>query len=174
MNLLTHFLSGVILAYFVFPRTWLTLLLVFIFSILPDMDGFWTKALYKHHRRSLFHAPLFWILISGIAFLINYFFNIMPYWPIYLFLSMTLIHLITDTITGRTAGVLYFYPFSKKEYTLCKRHPFEGNFEPLHPDEKRLHHYWRYYLQNKVLLAFEILATIAGLVALVFFVKGLI
>ncbi len=173
MNLITHFLSGAILAYFAFPKSWLTLVLVFIFSILPDMDGFWTKALYKHHRRSVFHAPLFWIFIAGIAFLINYFFNLIPNWIIYLFLSMILLHLLTDTITGRTAGVRYLYPFSKKEFTIYKRHPFEGDFKPLHPSERRLKHYLRYYMQNQVLLAFEILVTIVGIIFLIFFIRAL-
>lgn len=128
-------------------------------SMAPDIDGLFGLPIKDHHK-TVFHAPIFWgllvLLISFISFFIK---NELIVIFITVFGSGVFIHLFSDWLTGRTAGIMIFYPFSKKQYSLSPLKPEKGNV-PIFPNKKNIKKYlefFRYYFENKFLTFTEIL-----------------
>ncbi|MFT4303621.1 MAG: metal-dependent hydrolase [Candidatus Woesearchaeota archaeon] len=124
-----------------------------VFGLLPDFDIIGKK--FKDHHKSLFHAPLFWIIICGLLFFINYYFAL-------LFTLQIFIHLFSDYITARTAGISIFYPLSKKDYSLFPLKSYKGDFHLT--DFKNYKEYLINYANNKILLIFEIGVFMIGII----------
>jgi hypothetical protein len=143
----------------IYPSS-IILLLIFLISILPDIDGLWSKKLKDHHK-GFFHSPIFWILITILLLFLTNKENAI------LFGCLILFHLICDLITGRTAGIPLFYPISSKEYSLIKTHPRWGDIDPNHPFSKKFRMYIGNYFKNTPLIAFEIILTLLGIASFI-------
>jgi|SRR3989344_2197089 len=116
-----------------------------IAAIIPDLDFF--LLFYKHkslklqrddsHRKYLTHTLLFWVIISGLIFLIasN---EVMKYASFFILMG-GLSHLAGDSIEY---GVMWLWPFLKKKYSMHKipKENFKAN-EPL------LRYYWKFFSQ---------------------------
>jgi len=101
---------------FFLDLTWLFILVVIIFALLPDFDGFieWLrhgtiggKEIREH--REITHFPITYILVDIIAWLV---------WGnawAFLFTTATSAHLIHDGV-GIGWGIKYLWPLSKKSY----------------------------------------------------------
>jgi len=136
------------------------LILIFLVSMLPDIDGLWSKKL-KNHHKGFFHSPIFWTII---AILTSY---VVPKEYSILFGSLILFHLLCDFITERTTGIPLFYPFSSKEYSLVKTHPRWGEIDPKHPFSKKFKLYIKNYFKNTPLILFEITMNLLGIISLI-------
>jgi len=176
---LSHILSGIfVLKIFssLFPSipfNTQTILITLFLQILPDLDVLWSKNLSSHHE-SYFHAPLFWIGIATIIVImheiliisnIKQLANIIPLWLAYIVLIQVISHLLFDYITARTAGIILFYPFNKKEYSLYKLNKKKGEFNSF--EIKSQFKFLKHYSKNKLLLGFEILMSILGILSLI-------
>jgi hypothetical protein len=129
--------------------------------MLPDLDGIWSKNLKGHHK-GFFHTPIFWIVISLIIYQLGY--------REYAILTFSLIwfHLLCDFITGRTTGIPLLYPFSSKEYSLIKRHPKWGRFNPTKIFSKGFKDYIKHYFENTKLIMFEVLMWLLGIASFIY------
>jgi hypothetical protein len=137
---------------------------IFIFfSILPDLDNFWKRMHLKDHHHSLFHAPLFWILISGVGMGLEYMFLQTIFSFSFLLLIAIQFHILTDYITARSAGIVWLYPFSQKTYGLFPLRPELGAFDFLRAIPELKKAYATFYFSNKKLLLFEITISMLGL-----------
>ena len=171
---ISHIASSIlilrILSFFnsLIPFSLLALLLSMVFSLITDIDFFWARKL-NAHKQSYFHAPLFWVLIFAILYVVNIFLQIIPTWILYVFIVQILAHLLFDFITGRTAGVPIFYPFNKKEYSLCLINKSYGNLRRFETVSKKARGFWKYYFKNKKLVVFEVVIILLGVIALFIF-----
>jgi len=171
MNIISHGMSSfyvvMVLSQIYGPiyEVSLPMLLVYFFvSFIPDIGGFWINELKNHHHHIL-HTPIIWILILIIGILFGY-----TKWAI-LIVSIIIFHLVTDFVTGRTAGVLIFYPFSKKEYSLEKTHPQNGNVNIKRIFRRNFWSYVKFYFSNKILISFEVTMIVIGLISLYIITK---
>jgi len=167
MDILSHGISG-FLIYFILIKlsvininpSPILLILIFLVSMLPDLDGLWSKKL-KNHHKGFFHSPIFWIIIAILtSYIIKIEYSL-------LFGSLILFHLLCDLITGRTTGIPLFYPFSSKEYSLIKTHPRWGEINPKHPFSKKFKLYLKHYFKNTPLIAFEIIMNLLGIISFI-------
>lgn len=128
-----------------------------LISLLPDADAFWHEKIGIHHE-TLFHAPIFWIAVSaliaiespGIAVIVS---------------AMTLSHILTDFITGRTVGIAFLYPLNDKEYSLYPLNGETAGLRPVRPEKEMLKQHLSSYVENKTLLLFEGALAVSGAVA---------
>jgi hypothetical protein len=169
MMFLSHILLGIFVLKMVssifptIPFNLQTILITLVLQLLPDLDVFWAKDLSSHHK-SYFHAPIFWIGISVIIFIISNITKIIPVWISYIVLIQTVSHLLFDYITARTAGIILYYPFGKKEYSLFKLNKKQGEFNSF--EISLQFKFLKHYFENKFLLFFEIIVCILGIVVL--------
>jgi len=164
MDVFSHGVSGFIILFLLirfteynYIITPLFLLAVFFISFIPDLSGLWTKQL-KHHPRDFLHAPLFWIIIL----IVGFFTRSEKYFV--LGISLILFHLFLDYITGRTTGIMIFYPFKKKEYSLKKTHPKWGSINQPNLFHKNYKKYISHFLEDKKLIIFQIIILLLGII----------
>ena len=127
------------------------LITVVAFSLIPDVDGIFSPTVAGHH--SITHTPIFWLVVAGLVWMKH---NIIS---MGIFLG-SILHLITDWITARTVGIQWLYPISLKNYHVVEIFPEKGQI-PIY--EMVIDPYWSFYLENKVLLGFEISLNILAL-----------
>ena len=172
MMFISHILSGIVmlklfsLVFPIIPFNSLAILFVICLQLLPDMDILWAKNLSSHHE-SYFHAPIFWISLSLVLMLFSSITNLVPMWFAYIVLIQTLSHLLFDYITARTAGIPIFYPFVKKEYSLFPLNKKHGDFNQF--SLKAQLDFLKLYSKNNVLLFFEIILCVFGIIALIIY-----
>lgn len=142
----------------------LALIIYFMISLIPDIGLLWSKKIKGHHKNIL-HAPLFWILILIVGFLIG----IQKY--TILISSLILFHLFCDFLTVKITGIPLFYPFSKKEYSLRKTSPKMGSVNPLKMFNKKYKKYVLYFLKDKTDLTIQSTFLIAGIISLILLIK---
>ncbi len=173
MMFISHILSGIFLLklssiiFPIIPFNILTILFVVFLQLLPDFDILWSKNLSSHHE-SYFHAPIFWLGLGIALYVVLYIVGIdnsISQWIAYLVIIQTLSHLLFDYITARTAGIILFYPFNKKEYSLCVLNKKHGEFSS--SSIKAQFKFLKHYVKNKLLLYFEIIMCLLGIVLLV-------
>lgn len=172
MIFLSHILSSIFILKVLhyaspseFPVNIYSIALSIFFAILPDVDFFMSDKLHSH-RKTLFHAPLSFIILFLAGFLANYLFDLFPFWILYLFIAQAAFHLISDIITARSCGIYVFYPFSEKEYSLFHLEKYYGDFHPMRIASKEYRRFWKHYLKNKILLGFELFVIVAGIISL--------
>lgn len=128
-------------------------------SLAPDIDGLFGLPIKDHHK-TIFHTPIFWCLFILLTGFISFFVkNQLIIISIVAFGSGVFIHLFSDWLTGRTAGIMIFYPFLKKQYSLFPLNPKKGEV-PIFPNKKNIKKYcefFKYYFKNKLLVFTEIL-----------------
>ena len=134
-------------------------------SIIPDIDGLWSKTVVDHH--SILHTPFFWIIVCGVGWFIGHVRVDDDIKRVFLIIFLgSLLHLCTDYITARTVGIKWLFPFNTVDYYLFTISPEKGNipiWEMLVPP------YVTFYMENKILTIFEALINIIALV-LYFFI----
>lgn len=165
MNTLSHALSGVIVLRvltFLLPEQYSmsTSLIVMslVFAYLSDIDIFFAKTVKDHHKTP-FHAPLFWILVSAISLFFMH-------WSIALLLLLcVLVHALLDYMAARTTGIMFFFPFSIKEYSLFPIKKAIGNFHPWKADKKSYQNYLKNYMKNVPMVIVEVLVFVFGVLA---------
>jgi len=170
MDILSHGFSGYLIYLILIKLSFISLIpspkiliLIFLVSMLPDLDGLWSKKL-KNHHKGFFHSPIFWIIIAILtSYIIQKQYSI-------LFGSLILFHLFCDFITGRTTGIPLFYPFSSKEYSLVKTKSRWGEINPKHPFSKKFKMYIKHYFKNTPLIIFEIIMNLLGIISLIFLI----
>lgn len=173
MFFLPHMMSSVIVLYILnslfptIPINPFTIIISMLFSYLPDIDSFWSATL-KDHSAQVPHFPMFWIVLSVILYLLPVPFNIISTTVIILLLVQTVFHIIFDYITARCAGIMLFYPFSKRKFSFCKLKPSVGNFNLLKLDMKTAKKYIKFYVSNVPMTIFEIAIILVGLIILPF------
>ncbi len=121
-------------------------------GIFPDIDSLFFIHRMRDHHNSPLHAPLFWLFIFMILLPINH--------GIYIIAALTGIvsHLALDWYAGRIAGLVVFYPFSMKRYSLF----------PLGADAPMFSkRYNQFYMSNKVLLFSEIFIVLGAFLVLI-------
>jgi len=170
MIIISHLLSSIFISrvfHLAFPLSTFNfqiLALSMTFQMLPDLDIFWAKKLNSHHI-TYFHSPLFWIILFFVGLSINFVFNLISNWILYLFIVQVISHLFFDFMTGRTAGVPFFYPFTSREFSLFPLNKNEGNFKPFSLEEEVK--FLRYYLKSKIQIALELSTWFLGILSLV-------
>lgn len=145
-----------------------------LFALLPDLDfipfflkhGSMNLQKNESHRVQWSHAPLPWLLLSLIIIEISYLLNasLMLATGILLFLCL-LSHFLGDSIEY---GVMWLWPFSKKQFYL---HKARGT-EPLSKKEGVISYYWKFFTRvyaKNWMLWIDIVVILAALV--VFFVS---
>ncbi|MFP4523388.1 MAG: metal-dependent hydrolase [Candidatus Nanoarchaeia archaeon] len=133
------------------------------FSMIPDVDSLWKSMHIRDHHKSFFHAPLFWLAI-GLAIIVTEYLLYSNIFGLgFLFILTTQFHLLSDYITAREAGIAWFYPFCKKEYSLVPMNKEVGNFDFLRSTRQQKKAYYEYYFSNLKLLAFEVIIPLASL-----------
>jgi membrane-bound metal-dependent hydrolase YbcI (DUF457 family) len=131
-------------------------------SFFPDIDGLFGSNL-NVHRYTMFHAPLCYLFLFAIFFLLGKFLKNVSIQKIAIvFTTSVLIHLFLDWVSARTCGVMLFYPFSSKPFSLLPIKPEMGDMSVL-PD-KNSFRFWSFYLENKFLVAIELVVIVLGLV----------
>ena len=143
----------------IYSKSMIFFMFSIIFSNLPDLDVFWSKTLNDHHV-SFFHSPIFWSIISLVMIIIL---------PRQRFLSILLIinvffHLFTDYLTGRTAGIAIFFPFSTKEYSIFKLDKKDGNFSAFNIKESK--RFFLKYFKNKTQVLIQGAILVAGIISI--------
>ena len=142
-------------------------------SLAPDIDGLFGSKM-KDHRYTIFHAPIFWLSIYLITHALLTTFGYQQFLTYLItFIIGTFIHLLLDFLSARTSGVWIFYPFSKRAYSLFKLQPEMGDtsvFPSL--KDRRYVEFWKFYLQNKVLVIIEVLFILFSLLIFLFYPFG--
>lgn len=139
-------------------------------SVLPDIDIFFGKKV-NNHRNTIFHSPLFWLLLAFLLFLVIFFkrnYNLGIYTIAGSFGVFS--HIFLDWFSGRTIGIRIFYPFSKKMYSLFALNPQIGNI-PIIPSKKYIHkyiHWIEYYFKNAFLVITELTILIIFFIVIIF------
>lgn len=129
---------------------------------LPDVDYFFSKYIKDHHD-SFLHAPLFWLMIVLTGYALGLFFQIQTLKILMILFGIgVFIHLFLDWLSGRTAGIQIFYPFSKKMYSLFPLTPEKGKVT-IWPGRDQVS-FWRFYLNNKFLVGVETFLILSGMV----------
>ena len=126
---------------------------------MPDADAVWHREL-KFHHKTLFHGPLFWIAVSALVALQTVELAI-------IISTITLSHILTDFITGRTVGIAFLYPFTDKEYSLYPLNKDTATLNPVKPQKELLKKHLSFYIENKTLLIFEGVLTVLGAISLI-------
>lgn len=124
----------------------------------PDMDAVLFKKIYDHRKNSPFHYPFTWwvmYMTTIILLVAEHQRFLLPL--VYLSIAGTLSHFLLDTL-GVNAGICWFAPFYKKEYSFLKLRK-----KPVNVKEWILH-----YITNPVMIV-EVTLWITGLT--VFFVN---
>jgi len=121
-------------------------------SILPDVDGIWSNTVAGHH--SFLHTPIFWIFLfigmTGLGSISN----IRWMKPVSLGIVLgAMLHLFTDWITARTVGIQWLYPFNMTNFDVYSVQPEKGQIPVW---DMIRDPYFSFYIENKVLLWFEI------------------
>jgi len=127
-------------------------------SLAPDIDGLFGNAIKDHHN-TVFHAPLFWLLLLIVAKYTAASFAPNFLLPVALFFAGVFLHLLLDWISARTGGIRLWYPFSRKVYSLCKLHPEKGDV-PIFSLRQQAS-FWKHYLSSKWLIGLEIIIIIS-------------
>ena len=194
MHIISHGLASVLLyrvleifAPNLFPSSQIPWYVVaFIFGIIPDLDVLAIKK-FKDHHKSPMYWPIIWLVLLISTIIFQNTLSQLWFATIILFSSTILVHICLDYIAGRTAGVQFLFPFSRKEISLCPVNKEKGSFSvrkffrfkrknkkeqllepPIKLNRKFLVSYLDFYTKNKALFAFELLIILAGLVALIF------
>lgn len=137
----------------------LLLIKVLAGSILPDIDALWGKTL-ATHRATLCHAPLFWLSI-GLIFVVVTKCDKRKLIYILAFLVAVETHMFLDWLSGRSEGIMIFLPFSRQDYSLFPTNPAKGDVGIM-PSREQVW-FWRFYLENKILVAIEAGIILCGL-----------
>ncbi len=141
-----------------------TLLLISVIGAnTPDIDSLFGNKM-KDHRNTIFHSPLFWIFLYLLLFSTDIL-GTSHLHMLNLFTLGVLIHLSLDWVSARTSGIRLFYPFSKKLYSLFPTQPEKGDI-PVFPNKKHKE-FWRFYLENKLLILFELIIITSPLFLLI-------
>jgi len=195
MHIISHGLASVLLYRVIeifspnlFPHSIIPWYAVsFIFGMIPDLDVLAIKNFRDHHKSPM-HWPFIWILLLISTIVFQNVLNQLWFATIILFSSTTIVHICLDYISGRTAGVQFLFPFSKKEMSLCPLNKKKGLFSvrsffrfkrknnkkeqfveaPVKLNRKFIISYLDFYTKNKALFFFELIIILAGLVALIF------
>ncbi|MFB6213756.1 MAG: metal-dependent hydrolase [Candidatus Nanohaloarchaea archaeon] len=112
-----------------------------ILSLLPDADAIWHSKIKEHHK-TLFHAPLFWIIISTLTLFESTEMAI-------IISSITLTHIFTDYITGRTVGIAFLYPIKDNEVSLYPLNDETASLNPVSPQKELLNNIYHFTLKTK-------------------------
>jgi hypothetical protein len=179
MNIISHMLSGIIILKifnlfnpenFSFSTNFI--LLAMFFSILPDVEGLWTKKELNEHHETPFHTTFFWMTIGFIMLIINFLYDSMTIYIVFLLLVMVLAHLFFDFIFGRFSGIPIFQPFCSRQYSLFSPFNYGGNVKLLpkkfKKDKKKYNEWAKMYFKNRYLIAFEIFIWLIAIFILVF------
>lgn len=137
-------------------------------AFFPDIDGLFGSNL-NVHRYTVFHAPLCYLFLFVISSLLGKLLkNVFIQKITTVFTISVLIHLFLDWVSARTCGIMLFYPFSSKPFSLLPIKSEMGNM-PVLPD-KNSFRFWSFYLENKFLVAIELMVIVSGLV--MYTIKG--
>lgn len=116
--------------------------LAIVGSLIPDIDGLFGNKL-NNHRYTIFHAPLFWFSVVTLLYIVGVVLHsVVIQQGIGVFGVGVFIHLLLDWMSARTCGIMLWFPFSKKIYSL-----FPG---------KKYASFWKFYCSNKSLITLEI------------------
>ena len=154
----SHIASGYLAGTFSKQESKWVWLLIFS-TILPDIDGIWSKTVAGHH--SILHTPIFWIVICSISAIIGKIQkrNDIEKGSLIIF-SGAMLHLITDWLTARTVGIQWLYPLSQKDFYLFQIQPEKGQVSIW---EMIQNPYFSFYMENAVLFWAEIGVTFVAL-----------
>lgn len=147
-------------------------LLIISGSILPDIDAFFFKYVKDHHKSPL-HYPLFWLFLSILAILFSEISN--NFYPGYLVFCLTLGiygHLFFDWIFARSTGIMFFYPFSRKNFSILPLEPKKGKVSVRSFRKQILCLSFYLKSQNRILLFLEVFIIIFSV--LVFFKRNVL
>ncbi|MBN2421581.1 metal-dependent hydrolase [Candidatus Woesearchaeota archaeon] len=144
--------------FFSFPN----ILISIISANFCDFDIFWLKKISTHHRL-VFHLPLFYLVLFIGVSIITY--PLTYYYIILLIFIQIFFHLFTDYVTGRTAGIYWFYPLLNKQYSLFAIKPRLGNYHPYIKNKGKMKKHFIFYFQNRLLVVFELFLCLLGIVA---------
>jgi len=139
-------------------------------AMAPDIDGLFGAQM-KDHRNTVFHAPLFWLGLSIVAFILGRIFVPTLKLPMLTFFLSVFVHLSLDWFSARTSGIRLLYPFSKKNYSCFPLLPEKGTL-PVFPDKEHLKtwvEFWRFYFSKKFLVITELLITVSPFVIYIMF-----
>lgn len=159
----SHFFSGLLIAAAIQLSGFMEIngfliALAVIASLIPDVDGFYTDELRDHHDGYL-HAPIFWAAVTILVYFLG-FPSVATIGGISVFF-----HLFTDYVTARTVGIKILYPFSNQDFSLYKVESDYGIMNPSNPDKEDLIRLLNYYKQNRLLVLFEALINLSGLLS---------
>ena len=162
MTPIAHISSGYLvyagIANTVKPDNFLLLLVSIAGALVLDMDALFGGKI-KDHRNTVFHAPLFWLVVFIVAFGVSYLLIPTLLIYIYAFFLGVFIHLFLDWLGGRTAGIKIFYPFTDKKYALFPIKPEKGDISVL--SIKGQGPFWKFYLKNKILVVIELIIIVS-------------
>ena len=126
---------------------------------LPDLDVIIFKKLYDHRTNSPFHYPFTWWLIYLTVFVSIVIANLQSLLPfVYLSILTLVSHFLMDTF-GVNAGIRWFAPFHKKEYSFLRMEK--------RPDDVR--EWVLRYVKHPIMIV-EVLLCLSGI--LLYFFRG--
>ncbi len=137
-------------------------------SMAPDIDGLFGKKM-KDHRRTIFHTPILWLFLFLISYLVYILTNYAGMIYFNAFTFGALVHLFLDWISARTSGIMLFYPFSEKLYSLYPTNSEIGNVSVLPTKDTKYKQFWLFYLKNKKLLFIEIIVILSPLLLIIWY-----
>lgn len=171
MEFITHIVSGSLIVFVLeslwpatFEKTLFALFFAIFFASVMDVDALFAKTLSRHHTSPL-HKPIFWIGLGLIAYSLTYGQGLFPAQYVTLALACVFFHFFTDTVTARTTGVAWLYPFSTKEFSLFKLTPSHGNFKVTRFKDGLWKAYRKSYYSNVPLVVFEQFILVLGVVS---------
>lgn len=106
--------TTIILKHFGIHNGTLTIAL-FVGALAPDFDVIWAKGI-QHHRKTVFHMPLFWVLVASVASLFS------PMIGLGVLIG-ALEHMILD-LFNYSIGLRLLAPFSTRELSIIKLTPY--------------------------------------------------
>lgn len=129
-------------------------------SLIPDIDGLFSKTIAGHH--SILHTPSIWIIILAILWLVSkvYKNDFYKYLGICIFIG-AFSHLITDWYAARTVGIQWLYPFSNQDFHLFSLNKAMGETSISSMLGKE---FLTFYMNNLILFWSEVLVNIAAFV----------
>ena len=154
----SHIASGYLAGTFAKQESKWAWLLIFS-TILPDIDGIWSRTVAGHH--SILHTPIFWIVICSISAIIGKIQkrNDIEKGSLIIFAG-SILHLVTDWLTARTVGIQWLYPLSQKDFYLFQIQPEQGQVSIRVMIQNP---YFSFYMENAVLFWAEIGVTFVAL-----------
>lgn len=118
MTFLTHTITGITIGTVLTQTTGIdyhvTIPTSIFFSILPDFNLAWRKI--SEHHKDITHYPIFYILLTGIIFLVEYLLSIETYIFSLSLVISAFFHLLLDTF-GVRLGVHWLAPFNYHEFS---------------------------------------------------------